>query len=461
VVDALDAAWQVADVVNNSWSYTSTFADNFLNASYAAAGAALERGVTEGRDGLGTVFVFSAGNSRGQGGNVNDHNFQNSPYTFAVAATDSHGAHASFSSPGSALLVAAPGVSVTTTDGNAGYAAVSGTSFSSPAVAGVVALMLEANEDLGYRDVQEILAHTARLTDAGGGDWQVNGAGLHFSHDYGFGLVDAEAAVRLAETWTQQSTFATLNTVSATRTQNKAIPDNNVGGVSDQVTIAATNDLVIDAVEVEVHLDHTWVGDLQISLISPSGTEAILADRPGGAFNSANDIDFTFSANTFWGEAAAGTWTLKIADLAAWDVGVLDSWTLDIHGDTVAADSLYVFTNEYGTLSGADLAQHGTLVDTVGHDTLNLSAVTDGVILDLKPGAGGTIAGHAFSLGSGTVIEDVILGAGDDVVTGNNAANTDPPPCVAPSFRLVRGLQGRPDGAVVPTQRRPDQAFPG
>jgi len=37
----------------------------------------------------------------------------------------------------------------------------------------------------------------------------------------------------------------------------------------------------------------------------------------------------------------------------------------------------------------------------------------------------------------------------------------DPPPCVVPSFRLVRGLQGRPDGAVVPTQRRPDQAFPG
>jgi len=38
---------------------------------------------------------------------------------------------------------------------------------------------------------------------------------------------------------------------------------------------------------------------------------------------------------------------------------------------------------------------------------------------------------------------------------------SDPPPCVVPSFRLVRGLQGRPDGAVVPTQRRPDQAFPG
>lgn len=81
-----------------------------------------------------------------------------------------------------------------------------GTSAATPIVSGVVALMLEANPNLGYRDVQEILALSARPIDAASPDWTTNrantwnGGGFRVSHDYGFGLVDATAAVRLAET---------------------------------------------------------------------------------------------------------------------------------------------------------------------------------------------------------------------------------------------------------------------
>ncbi|MFX5522508.1 hypothetical protein ABTD78_24870, partial [Acinetobacter baumannii] len=70
--------------------------------------------------------------------------------------------------------------------------------------------MLEANPHLGYRDIQKILAYSARQVDSVGSAWTTNGAfnwnggGLHVSHDYGFGAVDALAAVRLAETWTEQ-----------------------------------------------------------------------------------------------------------------------------------------------------------------------------------------------------------------------------------------------------------------
>ena len=83
-------------------------------------------------------------------------------------------------------------------------------------MSGVVALMLDANPDLGWRDVQNILAYSAREIGSGvgggatsseehewfynnAGNW--NGGGLHFSNDYGYGSVDAYNAVRMAEVW--------------------------------------------------------------------------------------------------------------------------------------------------------------------------------------------------------------------------------------------------------------------
>jgi subtilisin family serine protease len=73
--------------------------------------------------------------------------------------------------------------------GSGDYVTMSGTSYSAPTVAGVIALMLQANPNLGFRDAQEILAYSAKLTDPtntgraynGAHDW--NGGGLHFSHD--------------------------------------------------------------------------------------------------------------------------------------------------------------------------------------------------------------------------------------------------------------------------------------
>jgi subtilisin family serine protease len=76
---------------------------------------------------------------------------------------------ASFSNPGAALLVSAPGLSDYTDDrlGTAGYSSAdyvwgAGTSYAAPTVAGVIALMLQANPDLGYRDVQQTLVNRNR-----------------------------------------------------------------------------------------------------------------------------------------------------------------------------------------------------------------------------------------------------------------------------------------------------------
>ena len=74
------------DISSNSWGYTTQFADNFLDPSWAQIKNALQLGVTEGREGLGTVYVFAAGNDRNytpnsltyDGDNTNNHNLTNS-----------------------------------------------------------------------------------------------------------------------------------------------------------------------------------------------------------------------------------------------------------------------------------------------------------------------------------------------------------------------------------------------
>ncbi|NES20874.1 MAG: S8 family serine peptidase, partial [Symploca sp. SIO3E6] len=215
-----------ADVVNMSIGNPFGFLfDKGLN--LAALNTEIDNAVVFGRDGLGTILVKSAGNDRIRYGidrnyDTNASSWNASPHTISIAAVNQNGFVSSYSTHGASVLVSGFGTpgQVVTTD-RVGYRSdFSGTSAAAPMVSGVVALMLEANPNLGWRDVQEILAYSARHvgTNVGFGTngfeeyaWRFNGAnnwnggGLHFSNDYGFGLVDAKAAVRLAETWGSNS----------------------------------------------------------------------------------------------------------------------------------------------------------------------------------------------------------------------------------------------------------------
>ncbi|NDL55414.1 S8 family serine peptidase, partial [Photorhabdus laumondii] len=167
------------DIANNSWGFANDFAlSSFqggsintaaslsLNAQYAAA---------NGRGGLGTVIVAAGGNNRAEGGNAQGSLTNNNRFSVEVGAINAQGdlstlqiGSSPFSNPGASLLVSVPGSNVVSTSymlktergstfGN-DYTSMQGTSFAAPIVSGVVALMLEANPNLGYRDVQQILA---------------------------------------------------------------------------------------------------------------------------------------------------------------------------------------------------------------------------------------------------------------------------------------------------------------
>lgn len=424
------------DVSNNSWGYTSPFADDFASAAFAPLRDALEHVTAAGRDGLGTVVVFAAGNARGSGDSVNHHGLQAAPQVITVAALDPAGRVASFSTPGAALLVAAPGVDILTTDrrGAAGYepgdtVRINGTSFAAPIVSGVVALMLEANRGVGWRDVHEILALSARSTlDAtwttnGAGTW--NGGGMRFSNDVGFGLVDAHAAVRLAESWDAVSTTGNLRSATAALAPWQAIPDADASGVVSMATLAGG--VLIDRVQVTLDIRHSWIGDLAVSLVSPAGTESVLIARPGLVPGSVpfgldgDDLRFTVTSNAFWGESSGGIWRLKVSDHAWADTGTLASWSITALGDAATDDTRWIFTDDFASLVAADPSR-GRIADARGLDTINAAAVTGAVLLDLAAGAG-TIGGGALALAAGTWIETVLGGDGDDVLIGDARDN--------------------------------------
>lgn len=419
------ASMKQFDVVNNSWGYVSPFSDNLNQSYFAGHKAALISAVSEGRGGLGTNIVFAAGNAAGQGDNVNYHGLQNSSYTISVGALDQSGRAASFSNQGSALLVSAPGVQIATTDGvgangyvSGDYVYVSGTSFAAPIVSGVIALMLEANSKLGYRDVQEILAYSARKVDNANPAWLTNkadnwnGGGLHYSHAVGFGIVDAHTAVRLAETWQEQSTYANLTTVTGSSTARVAIPDT---GVAASSTISISQNILIDRVEVTLNISHAAASQLDIYLISAEGTRSQLVDN---APISGGLPVFTFNTVASWGETSAGTWRLEAVDRVTGTAGFIQSWSLNILGDVITPNNTYYFTDEFAGLSTAAYRLYDR---DGGVDTINAAAVTGDITLDLR-GASGSISGRAFSTG-GAVIENIFTGDGRDVITGSNVNN--------------------------------------
>ena len=127
--------------------------------------------------------------------------------TITVGGVDEWGKVPYYTENCAALLVTAygggSGRSISTTTIHHGFTAQhSGSSAAAPLVAGVLALVLEAKPGVSWRDVQHILVHSSRRTDPAHSSWSTNGANLTHSHVYGFGVVDADAAVTLAERWT-------------------------------------------------------------------------------------------------------------------------------------------------------------------------------------------------------------------------------------------------------------------
>ncbi|WP_339774682.1 S8 family serine peptidase [uncultured Thalassospira sp.] len=432
------------DVTNNSYSSKIYLKMNFLaDSNHQQIANGLKLGAEQGRGGLGTIMVFSAGNDRADGYDANYDNRSGSRYTVAVGSVAMDLAYASYSAPSAAMLLTAPGENIDTTnatepygffDDEYAYAWLGGTSASAPVVSGVAALILEANSALGWRDVQEIFALSAVQTDPGQADWVWNGAtnwnggGMHVNHNYGYGLIDARAAVRLAETWTRQSTSANEQSIVATSSATATIGD---GGSVEQ-TLNIASDITVEQVEVVVDITHPHIGDLVITLISPDGTESILMNRAGKNPDDPNDtgldtanLHYTLNSVRHRGEAADGAWRLKVEDANGNDLsGTLNSWTLSLYGAAADINDTYFFSDEYKNFSERDDADRRMLDDHDGGiDAINAAMVRSDIFVDLNAGATSWIAENTLTLSETAEIENVYAGDGFDELHGNELDN--------------------------------------
>lgn len=488
IADALVSGFQEIDIYNNSWKPAD------LHVSVPLALSAIEQGIKLGRDGKGNIYIFSAGNDGWLGGDVNYNPFANSRYTIAVGAIDHKGAQSWYSEPSASLFISAyssssyvdgTSIGITTTDlvGKSGYnhngipssqgsensfpitdslrsseqqpgnypnfpqienpkdypsgnytRRFGGTSASAPIVSGVVALMLEANPNLTWRDVQHILVETADQNDFGElsqaessretttGWWQ-NGAGHWVNHKYGFGAIDATAAVNAASNWRPVS--QEFSSTSGWINVNKSIPDYDTVGLLGQTvrdilqkdwadvtaaekeileetekpvnplslksTTTILENIKTEWVEVIFNATHSNRGDLKVSLISPNGTESILANQHPDSGSNYDQWVFTSARN--WGESSMGNWTLQVSD--EWGnevVGEWKDWKLNIYGTVnpatvsiIAADAnatedgnagQFIITREGGEID-QPLAIRYTLAGTAtpGSDYKDLTGV--------------------------------------------------------------------------------------
>lgn len=135
----------------------------------------------------------------------------------------------------------------------------------------------------------------------------------------------AFSGVNLVANFTEDNGGGTGGTGgAATYTNNSSysIPDNSSAGVTSTIAAARTGDS--GTVTVKVNISHTYIGDLQVELHSPSGQVAVLHDNAGG---SANDIVKTYTVD-MTGADSAGNWQLKAVDSARRDTGTINSWEL-------------------------------------------------------------------------------------------------------------------------------------
>ncbi|ROU06096.1 S8 family serine peptidase [Lysobacter enzymogenes] len=231
---------------------------------------------------------------------------------------------------------------------------MNGTSAASPTVSGVVALVLQANPKLSYREVKYILATTARrvhpeqpaATTADGTvlvpGWSVNAAGRAFSNWYGFGLVDATAAV------TRANNFKPLAPLVDSGWQRIAAQTVAIGNAAApaRLSVPVAGIRNVESVQIGLETDYAVarppVGQatlplpLSVTLVSPQGTRAVVVPAyMAVSGNRVFRVDLA-AANAFLDENANGNWTLEVADVpraaGAASAGNLTSFKIRVLG---------------------------------------------------------------------------------------------------------------------------------
>ncbi|EUC35969.1 hypothetical protein COCCADRAFT_34558 [Bipolaris zeicola 26-R-13] len=307
---------------------------------------AMVNAVQNGRGGKGNIYVFAAGNGAASGDNCNFDGYTNSIYSITVGAIDQNNDHPYYSEACSAQLVvtysSGGGDAIHTTDVGLNKCTSShgGTSAAGPIGVGVYALVLQARPELTWRDVQWLTVMTA-VTLTTPGDWVKTPSGRMYSHQFGYGKLDAYAIVEKAKTWELVKPQAWF--YSPWMHVRKPIPEGDKGLAS---AFEVTPDMLknanferVEHITLTMNVEHQRRGDLSVELRSPAGMVSHLSTARRSDDAPYGYIDWTFMSVAHWGESAIGNWTVIIKDVKAGNgkTGVFTDWKLRLWGECIDA----------------------------------------------------------------------------------------------------------------------------
>lgn len=292
-------------------------------------------GVTKGRGGKGSIFVWASGNGGRDHDNCNCDGYTNSIYSLSISSATEQGHVPWYSEACSSTLASTYSSGalgerqVITTDLHHSCTnSHTGTSASAPLAAGICALALQANPSLTWRDMQHIVVRTARPENLIAPDWQTNGVGRNVSHSFGYGLMDAYAMVKLARKWV---TVPEQHRCEITAPHvDKLVPAKSVVVLKLAVT-ACEGVQILEHVQAKLSIYTQRRGDLHIQLTSPMGTKVTLLAHRSHDTSRLGFNHWPFMSVHSWGEPPFGTWQLEIHNDGRL-LARLQKWELVLHG---------------------------------------------------------------------------------------------------------------------------------
>jgi len=347
LVEAKSIGWRPdhVDIYSASWGPDDD--GQTVDGPATLARAAFRRGAETGRNGLGSIFVWASGNGGKFSDNCNCDGYTNSIYTVSISSTSQNERIPWYSEACASTLASTYSSGdqqerqiVTTDLHNICTQSHTGTSASAPIAAAILALALEANPALGWRDMQHLLVRTSRKRLLHADDWRQNSLGRDYSHRYGYGLIDAGALVELAHGW---------RPVPPQRNRTVTLLDQKINAPLDlraefvnnealfTIEVKRREKLKIDKLEhvvVVLSIAFAKRGELRLEVTSPHGTKSTILDkRPNDKSRKGFD-HFEFLSVHFWDESPIGNWTLKIVNLGGsrQQEGSLKHFQLRLHG---------------------------------------------------------------------------------------------------------------------------------
>ncbi|XP_056002596.1 furin-like protease kpc-1 isoform X2 [Ostrea edulis] len=340
------SAWEAAalthrtnqiDIYSNSWGVIDRQGFHGPDPSVQTA---IENGIRQGRNGKGSIYVWAAGNG-GPDDNCNCDGYANNIYTIAISGIgyDLYSAH--YSERCSVIMACTYGSDdleyfVETTDLNAQCGRFTGTSATAPIAAGILALTLQANTNLTWRDMQHLIVKTSKRHNLKGGIWKTNAAGKQYHDFFGFGLLDASALITDAKQWIGLPSFRVCS--SDVKTVNMNV--NSLNSAEDIITSdgcnasGSNNVNYVEHIQVFIKFSANLHRDVLISIISPANTESqLLSARPYDT--GSGQQAWTFSSVHFWGEMSLGNWTIRMSIPINTNQGRLLTWQLRLYGTSI------------------------------------------------------------------------------------------------------------------------------